>query len=497
MKDLTAQLIIGPADKRQEQVRRAERLHDEIDPGAICSLEFVKYRITGFRDDDALGTVLTAEALLPDLRLLIDKLSQSAPLPLVDDESLETPAQLAARLNVSTKTISRWRQAGLRWRWARGTGDDQAKIVIPASALARFQHDHADRMRKAAQFTQLSPAARQRILARARRLALACDVSLFRVAAHLARRVGRSVEGIRHLLEQHELQHPDDPIFPQHTPPLTAEQKREIAHARAMGVSVSALSKRYRRSRASIRRAVYEQRAAAVRKAEIRFIEAMTFSRDDADVVLLRPEPMRALEEPIGPLIVPCEDLPPQIQPLFGRAPLKPEDYPALLARMHYLRYRAARRRDQLDKYEPRLGDIERIEADLQQAAHLRDRLVVRSLPLVLRVARRHLITLPPDARSLPVLLRLLELGLPVTVQAVEQFDIRLRKQFEDFLRNLLMRHYVGKETAAAVDLLAPHADQRDSKPRARSRLSPQVSGVEVLAHLRAAAASLGVSLES
>lgn len=405
---------------------------------------------------------------------------------------------LARRLNVSVKTISRWRQLGLRWRWVRDGGEqDQAKIVVPQSALTRFQRDHAQRVESAGQFSHLDGAARQRIIARARRLAGVGGVSPYRVAAHLARRVGRSVEALRRLLDQHDREHPDEAVFPGRHEPLTVEQKREIAHARALGVSVGVLARRYHKTPTTIRRAVYEQRAALVRQAEIRYLEAVTFARPDAAEVLLRPEPMRALEEPAGPLIVPCEDLPPQVQPLFGRAPLKPEDYAALLTRMNYLRYRAAQRRDGLHKYEPRLNDIEQIESDLRQATWLRDQLVVRSLPLVLRVARRHFITLHQDARSMPVLLRLLELSVPVAVTAVEQFDIRRNQHFEDYLRNLLMRHYVGKETAAQVDLLSPApADHREGKLRARPRSLPGISGDEVLAHLRAAAATHGVTID-
>ena len=74
------------------------------------------------------------------------------------------------------------------------------------------------------------------------------------------------------------------------------------------------------------------------------------------------------------------------VRPWFQRAPLKPDDMRSLLIRMNYLRYRAARRRDALDRYEPRVADLDQIDADLRQAAQLRDRLALRCLPLVLSI---------------------------------------------------------------------------------------------------------------
>ncbi len=499
LKDLIAQLLYAPPDKRREQARRAEKLHDEIDTATNYSLEFVKYRITGYRDEESAHTVMPGEALRPDLRLLIDRLTHSAPLPPEDSEPCESIDELASRLNVSTKTLARWRELGLRWRWMQMDAAAQPRIVVPRSAIEQFHVEHGDRVAHAAKFSQIPEPLKDRIIERARRIARSRQVTPFRIAEHLARRVHRSVETIRLLLEKHDRQHPEAPVFAERVGPLTSEQRREIVHARSMGIPVSVLARRYHKTHSTIRRAIYEQRAQLVGKLEISFIESPTFSRPDAEAVLLRAETLAALDEPQpsakAGVPVLLDDLPDALRPLFGHAPLTPRDMRSLLTRMHYLRWRAAKVRANLDRCEPRLGELDRIEQDLAQAASLRERLAVRSLPVLLSVARRHLIPLPDQTQSQAVLLRLLELGLPLAIGSVDLFDIRRKQTFDDFVRLRLMRHYASKDAEARIAAASTVSDAADGKPRAKSRHAHAGTGDEALARMRAAAKSLGVSL--
>jgi RNA polymerase primary sigma factor/RNA polymerase sigma factor len=495
---LTAQLLFAPPDVRREQVRRAERLHDELDAAANYSLEFIKYRITGYRDADATDTVMTGEALLPDLRLLIDKVSASAPLPMNEDEA-ELPEAVAARLRVSTKTLDRWRRIGLRWRWvlpaaADGIGAPAGKprIVFTRSAVEAFRSGNTEKVEKAGQFTQIPPEVEKRIIDRARRLVQARELSPYQVALHLSQRVGRAVETLRLLLDRHDREHPQQCIFIDRVEPLTAEQKREIIHARSLGTPVSVLAKRFRKTHTTIRRAMYEHRAAAIRRLDIRYLASPTFTRRDADVVILRPEPMQALED-TEPSPLPADDLPELVRPWFTRAPLKADDMRSLLIRMNYLRHRAAMKRDALDRYEPRVGDLDQIEADLKQAATIRDRLVMRCLPLVLSIARRQLITLPDRTQAAPVMMRLLEMGLPLAIDAIDEFDIRRNQSFDDYLRGLLMRLYATR-TAMAEIHAASGGDKAEAKAKAKSRMTHH-TGEEFVARLKELGLQQGVEM--
>ena len=77
LRDLVQQLRFVPAARRAEQVRRAEQLHDEIDPQAVYPLDYLVYRITRYRHDHDEDVLLVGEAVTADLRLLIDELSRS------------------------------------------------------------------------------------------------------------------------------------------------------------------------------------------------------------------------------------------------------------------------------------------------------------------------------------------------------------------------------------------------------------------------------------
>src|SRR5690606_13154618 len=157
LEDLARQFLFAPPAKRAEHVRRAERLHDEIGEQRNYPLDFLVYRITGYRRDRGDSVLLVGEAILPDLRLIIDHLSRSVDLPMGEGEPAETAEQLAQRLNVSTKTISRWRKLGLRWRWAVPAAGGRKQIVFTQSAVEHFTARHAERVDKAARFSQIEP----------------------------------------------------------------------------------------------------------------------------------------------------------------------------------------------------------------------------------------------------------------------------------------------------------------------------------------------------
>src|SRR5262245_21107646 len=108
------QVRFAPRDKQLEQANRAERLIGEIDPGRTYPYEYLCYRITDFRPASAVNAKLSGRQASHDLRLLVEDLTEAAGLPLEGaGEEVLTVEELAKKFNVSTKTISRWRQQGL------------------------------------------------------------------------------------------------------------------------------------------------------------------------------------------------------------------------------------------------------------------------------------------------------------------------------------------------------------------------------------------------
>jgi DNA-directed RNA polymerase sigma subunit (sigma70/sigma32) len=481
LEDLLRQLAFAPADKRAQQVRAIERLHDEIDPDATYPLSYLVYRITRYRRDlpDA-ETLLVGEAAQPDLRLMIDRLSRETEMTLSPGESAETPEQLAQRLDVSTKTVTRWRRDGLRWRWLTRRPGGRKEVVILRDAADRYLRRNAERVAKASAFSQIPDEQRDRLVRRARRLADAGDLTLNQVAQHLSRRTGRALETVRQILQKHDARHPEDPIFADRDRPLTPQQRRVIARAYRMGVPVTRLARRFDRTRATIYRAIHERRAAAARRLPLRWQHLPTFDRADADTVILG----RPLEPhpPNGPRklsTIPVEDLPGPLQPLY-RQPVIPDDRQhAMLVRYNYLKCHAARIRDALDRSAPRVADLDHFTTAVEQAREIRDLLVRANLPVVLSVARRHL--MGRDDRSRARLIELLAAGNVAAIEAVDDFDPARNQTFPRYLTNVLLRQYAALDSRSAPS--RPRAHRRLTAEQALQRLIDQAgeSGVHLL----------------
>jgi RNA polymerase primary sigma factor len=116
LKQLTDQQVrFAPPARRQEQLQRAERLLHEIEDHRQYPYAFVVYRITEYRPDSHADLLISGADLRHDLYLFMAALSRSLPPIPVDevDEPVLTLDEVSRQFNVSTKTISRWREQGL------------------------------------------------------------------------------------------------------------------------------------------------------------------------------------------------------------------------------------------------------------------------------------------------------------------------------------------------------------------------------------------------
>ena len=110
----TSRSGFAPNDQRLQQVEVAERLISEIDPQKVYTYEYICFRITGYRPDAYARTQISGADLLHDLHLFVEDLSDATEQKVENiGEQVLTVEELAKQFNVSTKTISRWRQQGL------------------------------------------------------------------------------------------------------------------------------------------------------------------------------------------------------------------------------------------------------------------------------------------------------------------------------------------------------------------------------------------------
>ncbi|MEM1356135.1 MAG: hypothetical protein AAGC44_10715 [Planctomycetota bacterium] len=448
--DLSRQLLYAPPGRRIEAFVRAEHLHDEIESEQNYPLEFVVFRVTGRRVPNPDAITLVGEALLPDLRLLIDALSRSVEVSVGDDEPVETTEQLAQRLGVSTKTIARWRRVGLRWRWVALDEGGRRRVVFPRSAVDRFRERQGERVDKASAFSRLPEAQRARLLERARRLAGACDASLNQVAGHLAKRTGRGQETIRQLLEKHELEHPGDPMFGDRSAPLSARQREVIGRAYRRGVRVSKMCQRFGRTRSTIYRAVRESQARVLRAIKLSYIPLPIFDRPDADEVILRPiadQPATQKRPPAATLL----GLPGSLIVLYDQPMIDDQALQHLLVRYNYLKYRASLACEAMRDREPRAGEIDRAGLLIKRADAARSRVLRAGLPMVLSVVRRHT-DLESGARPGGVV-ALLDQGNDHLLELVETYHPGKPTRFTSALTNRLLRAFASySENQAGID---------------------------------------------
>src|SRR5947209_8314130 len=161
------QIRFAPPARRLEQLSRAEKLLAEIDPARQYPYQFICYRITDFRSASYPDLLIDGQDLEHDLCMLIEGLARSTPAVPVEAvaEPVLTLEEISQRLNVSTKTISRWRERGLVGRRVLQNGRRQVGYL--KSVVDRFIAANRDRVERSGRFSQLSDEEKEDILRRA------------------------------------------------------------------------------------------------------------------------------------------------------------------------------------------------------------------------------------------------------------------------------------------------------------------------------------------
>lgn len=424
------QMRFAPRPKKLQQVEAAERLIAEIDPERHYPYEYVCFRVTGYRPEvDAHATILGSD-LLHDLRLFVEDLSDSADMSAENiGEQVLTVEELAKQFNVSTKTISRWRELGLVSR--RLVFDGRKRVGFLRSSVDRFVKTNHDRVARGARFSQLNDEQRQEIIDRARRLASAggCQSEISR---RLAKRSGRSVETIRSTIRQFDKQNPELAIFPDMNGPLTDAQKTRIYQAFKRGASVDKLIKQYGRTKTTIYRVINEIRAARIVELPLDFIPNPRFGRKGADNAILGPmpdseTPTKKARRPAG--------LPPYLASLYEMPLLTREQEAHLFRKYNYLKYKAGKLRSELDATQPKSSLMDEIERLYQEAVATKNEIARANLRLVVSIAKRHV---TPDQNFF----ELVSDGNMSLLRAIEKFDYARGNKFSTYASWAIMKNF-------------------------------------------------------
>ena len=433
------QVRFAPVDKRQEQVDRAETLLSEIDPTKNYPYQLIGFRILGFRSDTFPGLVLDGADLVHDLRVFIEDLSASTRLDALSvGELVLTVDQFSRKLNVSTKTITRWRNRGLVSR--RFVIGGRTRVGFLQSSVDRFVTENDSQVERGARFSHLDDAEKDDLVRRARRMAHFCPAAKpAEIIRRIARKLRRSHETIRYTLKNYDRENPTRAVFGRDNSPLGEAEKSAIYQAHRRQVSPEVLARRYSKTKTTIYRVINEMRARRILEQKLEYVSNPSFARSNADEVILVPppwerEPARAEGEPEKSPRV-SSTLAPYLSSLYEVPLLTKEQEQYLFRKMNYLKFKACQVRSKLDAGAARAVDLDEIERLQKDALAVKNQIIRANLRLVVSIAKRHV----GSSASFD---ELVSDGNMSLIRAVEKFDYARGNKFSTYASWAIMKNF-------------------------------------------------------
>ncbi|MEM0983157.1 MAG: hypothetical protein AAGI17_04305 [Planctomycetota bacterium] len=375
---LAADLRFSARAATIREIERAAALAGEIEPDAGYPLEWVVFRVTGYRPDAVSDDVVEGAELLQDLSALVERLSESAKLRLDEcPEGSRTLDELADDLGVSRKTVDRWRRGGLVARRVRAE-TKHPRLVVTPGARASFAARSGESIERAVETTRISDAESAKIIRRARRYADRFRCNRNQAAKRLAERFGRSHEGVRLLLERHDAAEREReggrPIF---DPPRRSTGRARTAALRAFcrGEDWDGIAEAMgepNAAKARVKRIVLGARTRLVRRIDLDGPASADFESDGFVRALLDEPVVRAVSE----RVTAHASLAAQLEAARAAPSIDAGSERSLATAMHLLRWRAARAIASIDGPVGRATDLDRVETDLRWAGLLRSALI-------------------------------------------------------------------------------------------------------------------------
>ncbi|WP_146403586.1 sigma-70 family RNA polymerase sigma factor [Planctomycetes bacterium CA13] len=432
VKELRDQLTrFAPKAKKVEQAELAEKLYGEIEPNRPYSFDYLCFRITNYRPEKPNRHNIDAVDLKHDLRLLIEDLSDSAEVSVSEfAEPVHTVEDLSKMFRVSTKTISRWRDAGLVSRRLLFGG--RKRVGFLHSSVETFVSSNREKIRRGERFSQLSDDEKSEMIERARQL-VEGGASLSDVTRQLSDQMNRSPETIRYTLKNFDSVHQQLAIFPNHRATLTEDDKRAIFKLSTQGATMAQLCKRFKRTRSSIQRILLETRMQHVMELPLDYIFNEDFDDVSREEEYLAPIPetgaaMRKARVPSG--------LPSYLAALYDVPLLNREQEYHLFRKMNYLKHKTNLLRDNLQSAgSAKSAMMDQIDNLYEEAVKVKNRIVQCNLRLVVSIAKRHV-------ASTDDFFALVSDGNMSLIRAVEKFDYSRGNKFSTYASWAIMKNF-------------------------------------------------------
>jgi len=434
MAELAHQLTISPVRLRLAQIEGIERLLGMINPDGVYPYELICYHVTGYHPrGNEPRAALSGRRLVPDLVTMAEHISRKANLPLSAlPGRIFSQEELAEQLNVSTKTIRRWRTRGLMG--VRVVFEDGVnRQVFLSETVERFRTQNAALVRRGASFRQLTPAEKKHIVARAHELLSARRMKLHVVARQIAAETGRAVETVRYTLRRFDQAHPDRALFSNGGMPTVSERHRAVWRAHQAGDSVRSIAATCGCDMATIEQILREMEVRRLKESKLAFVYSEEFAAPDADGVILGPEPQGG--QPARHCRLP-KDLPPYLRNLYDIPLLTAEQERDLFRRYNYYKFKAAGLLETIDECEVTRQELDTLQALLAEADEVKKRLIQANLRLVVSIAKRHI------SGKAANFFEVVSDGNLSLMRAVENFDYTRGNKFSTYATWAVMKNY-------------------------------------------------------
>jgi len=443
LKELADQQIrFAPPNRRLEQLRRAEQLLTEIDPAKSYPYQFVCFRTTDFRSEAYPGLMIAGEEVIHDLGLWINGLANSLPAIPVEEvaEPVMTIEQMSKKLNVTTKTIHRWRKRGLIGLPVVQNGRRQ--IGFLPSLVDPFINAHSKELEKSGKFSQLSTVEKEEILQSARRLVRLGGGSLTEISRKIARQIGRALETVRYTIKNFDREHPEQALFPSLTGPFDPATKQMIYNSFRRGIAVNTLAKTFQRTASSMYCVINEIRAQRLMDQNIEFIPNPHFDDPAQEAIMIAEMPgATEFEESRRKMRIP-KDAPPELASLYEMPLLNKEQEQHQFRKMNFLKAKAKKMLEsmklpngRIDCHAVRTQDLDQVEAYLREANSIKDLLINCNMRLVVSIAKRH-------SAQADNFFELLSDGNMSLIRAVEKFDFSRGNKFSTYASWAIMKNF-------------------------------------------------------
>ena len=377
---------------------------------------------------------ISGNDLAHDIRCFVEDLSGS--IDLSADQMAEevlTVNDLSERMNVSTKTVDRWREKGLVSR--RLLFGNRKRVAFLRSSVDRFLADHGAEITRKQNFSRLTELEKEDLIRRARTL-VQQGKSPTEISRELSPILNRSPETIRYTMLEYDRQHPELALFPDADGPLSEDARNEIFRRFKRGTSAEQLSKEYERTVSSIYRIVKEVRAQKILDVDLSYIDSEEFHLDEGDDYIegfILGEPPVSAQKTTKVRIPP--DLPPYLASLYEVPLLTKEQEVYYFRKMNYLKFKATRLCEGLNISKPSLKLLDEIEGLLEQSIEVKNFLIRSNLRLVVSIAKKHM---KPHIHFF----EMVSDGNMSLIKAIEKFDYSKGNKFSTYATWAIMKNY-------------------------------------------------------